>query len=277
MRMFQRLALLCALTFFSAYAYAVAQGFYLGVAMGPATNTAGNQTLQLYKCTNPALCGPCSGGCAVQGTGPNGEIFDFSTRPAKPSSKQWGSRFFMGYMFNPYAGVDFGFNFFNGISYDSPPPPAGYKTCGSASVRVRDVDLSGKFAMPIKWFDVYFKAGIALTYQTVSGGLAAPQTKTAICSNCNGTNCPIPSCPSGEGTTTGTTKTYTACGDSTYITKFNPIFSIGASYDITQSWVVDFSYTKLMTSGPANSIEFMALGIAYHFVDVYCGQFLCDD
>lgn len=257
-------------------AYAVAEGLYIGFSTGPATNASGVQNVQLFQCVNPAACGPCIG-CNVNTNTPTGgpPYFRFATVPGKPTSNQWGSRLYMGYMFNEYAGIEFGFNYFSGINYNfkiPPGPPTNpFKTCGGATVRIRDLDLSGKFAIPIQWFDAFVKAGVAATYQTVSGGISSPVTKTTNCNPCSNTHPCMAGCP-GNGTTT-----YQSCGNATYVNKYNPLLAIGATFDLTQSWVADVTYMTILTSGPAKSMSTIQVGIAYHFVNVYCGQFLCDD
>lgn len=249
----------------SSAVYAVAQGFYIGVATGPATNTGGTQPITVSQCPPGQVCGPCGPGCS-------NIPFTFSTTPGKPTTNQWGSRFFLGYMFNPYVGIEGGFNFFSGIHYKFTAPP-GTQACSDARVRVRDIDVVGKFALPIQWFDVFVKAGVALTYQTISGSLNPPQT---VVTNCNPCNVTTPGGNPSSPCACNTVQTSTLCGASTYRTKYDPIFTIGASYDLSQSAVVDISYTRLITGGPANGIDFIAVGISYHIVDVFCGQFLCD-
>lgn len=180
-------------------------------------------------------------------TGGTQQIQTFSAVPpsttvtGNPRSTQFGSRLYMGYKMNKYASTEMGFGYFSGIHYDT----KGVETCSGATARVRDIDFVGKGAMPIgSMFDVFMKAGVALAYQTTSGALN-PQV------NLN-------------------------CGKSTYTSKFSPTVSVGASYDLNQSWVVDASWTRLMVGGAASNIDFYGLGISFHIVDVYCGQFLCN-
>jgi hypothetical protein len=66
-------------------------------------------------------------------------------------------------------------------------------------------------------------------------------------------------------------------GSNTYASKIVPTFTIGAGYDFTQNWVMDFSAMTLLVGGNIKSVTMYALGLSYHFVDRYCGQFLCDD
>ncbi|MBV9575654.1 MAG: outer membrane beta-barrel protein [Gammaproteobacteria bacterium] len=201
-------------------AYAVGSGMYLGIMMGPATNDG---SVEQVEVANPP--------------GPAG-----ATTPAKPKTNQFGSRFFMGYQVNKYAGFEGGVNYFTGIKYDTYNVP----TSSGVQARVRSLDGTVKGIMPFgNWFDVYARGGIAVVYQTTSGALNP------------GTN--------GEA------------GKSTYITKFRPTLSLGASYSLTQSWVLDASWNRTMVGNIVKNVDFFGIGASYHFVDHYCGQFLCDD
>jgi len=198
-------------------ASAVAPGFYMGVMLGPATNSASSQQAQ------------------VEGTSTTPP----TTVTATPKSQQFGSRIYMGYMINRYAGFEGGATYFSGIRYDSGNVP----TCSSANSRVRDLEAVVKGVLPLRQFDVFGKAGVAVAYQTNGGAFN-----------------PTPDMP---------------CGRSTYFNKFVPTFSLGASYDWTQNWVTDFTIQQVMVGGKVGSMTMFAVGVAYHFVDVYCGQFLC--
>ena len=118
---------------------------------------------------------------------------------------------------------------------------ASLPTCGGLTIRTGDIDLLGKGTYPI-WnsFYVFGKAGVAISYTAIPGSFNA------------------------------------AC-KTDYQHRVRPTFSLGASYDLTQSWVTDISWNQILMGSPLNNINYFALGIAYHFVDRYCGQFLCDD
>jgi opacity protein-like surface antigen len=160
--------------------------------------------------------------------------------PVTSESTQFGSGLFMGYKMNPYAGIEGGFTYFSTINYDS----KNVQTCSSLISRVRDFHVTGKGTVPLgRSFDVFGKAGAALVYQSASQALSP--------------NLPDP------------------CGETTYTTKVSPTMSIGASYDFNQNWVGDISWNRLWAGSPVNNMDLFALSISYHFVDVYCGQFLC--
>lgn len=197
-------------------AYAIGPGLYLGLKLGPATNTGSEVQVQ------------------VQGPPPG-------TTLGTPRSQQFGSSLFAGYMINPYVGFEGGLDYFNGIQYDT----KGVDTCSSSQARIRDFTATVKGVVPVYAVSAYGKAGAALVYQSTSGDLTP---------NLND-----------------------ECGKTTYITKFRPTFSIGASYDFNQNWQTDISWNRIMVNSPINNVDFYALGLSYHFVDKYCGQFLCDD
>lgn len=107
--------------------------------------------------------------------------------------------------------------------------------------RVRDIDFVGKGTMSLgNQFDLFAKAGIAYAYMSNSGGL-------------------------------------NSTGKTQYQSKFAPTLGVGGSYDLNQNWVVDLSANTLFLGGQVSRMTSLAVGISYHFVDKYCGQFLCDD
>ncbi|MBX3708241.1 MAG: outer membrane beta-barrel protein [Gammaproteobacteria bacterium] len=210
----------------AANTYAVGSGFYMGVMMGPATNSGGDQQAQV---DNPTA---------------------LELTPATPRSNQFGARVFMGNQFSQYAAIEGGLTFISKIKYDT----KGVETCTGVSERVRSFDIVGKGIMPLgPYFDIFGKVGAAATYLTTSGALDPAFDIT--------TNPEDP----------------ITCGKNTYKNKFSPVFAIGASYNLNQNWVTDLSYTTLQVGGKVSSVSMIALAISYHFVNKYCGQFLCDD
>lgn len=163
-----------------------------------------------------------------------------TTTPADTKSSQWGTRIFMGNKINNYAGAELGLTLYSGIKYDT----KDVDTCSSPQLRVRDFDLLGKFEMPTKYFTPFVKAGISLVYVNESASLNPDLTMD--------------------------------CGESKNTTNIKPKIAIGGAYDLNQSWVVDFSWTRTMISSKVSNVDLFALGLTYHFVDVYCGQFLCE-
>jgi hypothetical protein len=228
-------------------AHAMGNGFYMGVMMGPATNNA--PSLQAVKAPAPANNLPPSD--------PNSKT-SFTTTVANPRSSMFATRIYMGNQFNTYAGIEFGGTFYSSIRYDS----RGVQTVGSTSQRVRDLDLVLKGIFPINSFSLYGKLGMAAIYLT-SGSSFNPTFKPA-------TPAPVP--PSTVPYSNSYFSTST-----TYKHKFAPTLSIGASYDINQSWQVDASLNSLQVGNNVGTLTFFAVGFSYHFTDKYCGQFLCDD
>lgn len=164
-----------------------------------------------------------------------------ATTPANPRSNQWGSRLYMGYKMNTYASIEGGFTFISNINYDT----KGVEACSSPTARVRDIELFGKAEMPLGSFSVFGKGGIAAAYTMISGPFNSPDA--------------------GDD-----------CGQNKDDVKFKPTVAIGASYDLNQSWVVEASWTRLMVGTIIGNVDLFALGITYHFTDIYCGQFLCN-
>lgn len=198
-------------------AYAVAPGFYMGIMGGPSTNNGGTIPIQTAVPPPAVVAG-------------------------NPKSTQFGSRIYIGYKINEYAGIEHGLAYYSGIDYNT----KGVETCSSAKARVRDIDLNAKGTYSFNnLFDVFGKAGVALAYQTTSGSLNPNLGPGAV------------------------------CGKSKYVTQFKPTISVGASYTMTQNIVIDGTWNRLMMGGTLGSIDMYALGFSYHFVDVYCGQFLC--
>ena len=162
----------------------------------------------------------------------------------KNSNSQIGARLFTGYKFSRFIGLE------GGISYYSSLTNAENEEENSAEKTTKNsrgsFDIVGQGLIPISdSFDIYAKAGIAAT--------TAAKTNTIN--------------PSVDGT----------CNQSIGGITFCPTMSVGADYNITPSWVVDVSWNQIRFSSKSNikSQNFYALGISYHFVDIYCGQFLC--
>jgi len=195
-------------------AFAVAEGFYMGLMMGPSSSTGGDQQVKTSSGT-PA------------------------TTTVTPRSNQFGTRLFLGNKFSQYAGFELGGTFFSSIAYNN----KGVDTCAGTTARVRDVDIVGKGEYTFQnTVGVFAKGGVAVTYLTTSGGLNSSATE---------------------------------CGKNKQEIKYRPTVTVGASYDLNQNWVVDASWNRIMVGSIVNNVDFYALGISYHFVDKYCGQFLC--
>lgn len=169
----------------------------------------------------------------------------FTTTIANPRSSQFASRIYIGNQFNQYAAIEGGGTFFSSIRYDS----VDVKTYGSTDQRVRDLDVVFKGILPLQNFSLYVKGGVAVAYVT-KGGAFNPEY--------------IPA----ESRITASTS---------YKNKFAPTYSVGASYDLDQSWAIDASLNVLQVGDSVGNLSFFGVGFSYHFTNKYCGQFLCDD
>jgi opacity protein-like surface antigen len=196
-------------------AYAVDPGFYMGLMTGPARANA--NTLQAQVARNVFVT-------------------------ARPQNNAWGSRLYLGYKFTKYAASELGLTYFSTFRYNT----SGIKTCTGTNARTRNFDLVVKGNLQAWDFEVFGKAGVAVTYLTTSGAINP-----------------------------GSNPKNLDCGNNVNTTKYNPTFTIGASYDLTQNWVADITWNRTMVGSPINSVNLYALGISYHFVNIYCGQFLC--
>jgi opacity protein-like surface antigen len=162
------------------------------------------------------------------------------TTTVSPKSNQFGSHMYLGYKGNQYAAAEFGFTYFSTIVYDN----KGVETCSGTEARARDLDAVLKLSYPYAGFEPYIKAGAAIVYSMTSGGLNSSAT---------------------------------SCGKTQYSNQVKPTYSLGVGYDLSQNWVADISFNRLIVPGSISSMTYLGLGISYHFVDKYCGQFLCDD
>jgi hypothetical protein len=176
------------------------------------------------------------------------QTFGNNHTTATPRSSQWGTSFFMGNKINKWVAVEFGGEWFSKIRYSN---LGNVETCTDPFVRVRDVHFMGKGSFSVSSVEVFGKAGLSYIYTTSSGAFNGPLN--------------TPGQPPNQ------------CGRNSNNSYFKPIFAIGASYDLNQSWVADATLTKILVGGQAKSINFYGLGFSYHFVDRYCGQFLCDE
>ena len=220
-------------------AMAIAPGLYMGLMMGPATNSGGEKAVQVYPL--PTATSPTA-----------------NTGFANPKSTQFGSRLFLGYKFNPYASFEGGFTYFSGINYILKDP--ALVPTGGTTGRVRLIDFVGKLDYSYNnTVGFYGKVGVAATYTTTPGAL-------------NITNYEVQ--PAGTKADPTAVKIVTS-GSNTYTAKLSPTFALGVSYDIDQSWQIDASWNSVFVGGSIGSMTLYGLALSYHFVDVYCGQFLC--
>jgi opacity protein-like surface antigen len=251
-------------------AVAIAPGLYMGLMMGPAQNGAGRTRVQI----NPVAVPPnppqptAANGYTTYNVGPN-------TASASPKSTQFATRVYLGYKFNEYGSFEAGFTYFSGISYNvvqdpslvrvgvnntSPNLSQPLQAAAGTTGRLRDIDFVGKLDYSYNnTIGFYGKAGIAGIYTTTPGGLQ-PTTARWI---------PAPTKADSHATK------FVNTGSNKYTTKLTPTFSVGITYDINPNWQTDFSWTRILVGDAVKNVNYLALGLSYHFVDLYCGQFLC--
>jgi len=162
-----------------------------------------------------------------------------ATQSVTPSNTGIGERMFMGVGINKYAAAELGYTHY---------APSTYKTSPSAiantpAIRENGVDIVGKAMYPFESFAIFGKLGAIMMSRTPSGSLQ-PLSPTAP--RITATN------------------------------NFHPLLGAGVSYELTPNWVTDLSWTRALKGGGGfQNADFIAVGISYHFVDKYCGQFLC--
>lgn len=155
---------------------------------------------------------------------------------ANPQNTGLGFRFFLGGNFNQYAGMEGGLTYYSSASYSTPGFTNNIRT------RAESFDIEGKGMLPLmtSGFTLFGKLGLAYLNTKTSGSI------------------------DGESISKTTSSSV------------RPVIGVGVSYDMTQHWVADLSYMRIQyKSSAVNNPSLIALGISYHFVDEYCGQFLC--
>jgi OOP family OmpA-OmpF porin len=165
-----------------------------------------------------------------------------ATIAVRPKNTGLGERLFLGYQFNEYAGMEAGFTHYAASDYNVPATVS----CNNPALRENAFDLVGKGIIPFSTsgFSVFAKAGLAVVSTGMSGSL-------------------------------NTNTTLNACGSSTSNNTVRPTVGIGAGYDLSQNWVADLSWARVLPGGQVKAADLVAVGVSYHFVDKMCGSFLC--
>lgn len=161
----------------------------------------------------------------------------------KPSNTGFGGRVFMGYSINQFVAIESGFTHYAPSTYNIPSNISA--SCGSPTIRENGVDVVGKGSYPIANMALFGKAGVAVVRTSLAGSMS-PLESLNSCGNSN--------------------------GSTNYV---RPTAALGFSYDLTPNWVADVTYSRVFKSGNFQNADLIGLGISYHFVDKYCGQFLC--
>ena len=173
-----------------------------------------------------------------------GPIKVYGTEVVTPSNTGMAERIYVGGQYNPFAAVELGFTHYAPSTFNVTAPTS--TLTGNPQIRTIAIDLVGKGIFPVgnSGFGIFGKAGLAAASQSKSGSLQV-----------NSLGQPI----SGQGNKTSA----------------NLIYGLGVSYDVTQSWVADLTWSQIKAAGGIPTSTFLALGFSYHIVQKKCGQFLC--
>jgi hypothetical protein len=175
----------------------------------------------------------------------------YITTPA--DNKGIGVRFFMGANLNPYAAMEAGFVHYGSTSYGNVPTSVANNT---PSIHEYGLDIDAKGMYPVGPVSIFGKVGFAYIRKSASGVL-----ESCSASSSSGVTFPCSSSASVQ--------------NSTQSNSLRPLLGFGVSYDLSQSWQIDGSYTEVLKGSGINTATLMAIGFSYHVVDHYCGQFLC--
>lgn len=224
--------------------YATGAGFYYGVLLGYSNinnepkNVTGNTT------TVPlAPGGSCPPSTSTLIISPNDtftgcNITNVQTN-VSPNNTGFGGRLYIGGNFNKYAGMEFGYTHYQPSEYNA----TELNPSRNPLIQENALDLVAKAQYPLDPFGVFAKVGMAYVRRTAGGSLTEP---------------------SSSGKRTGTTN------------NVRPTLSVGVFYDFTPNWEVDLTASIVTAGGNGfRDAELFGIGVSYHFVTLYCGQFIC--
>ncbi|MBV8803187.1 MAG: outer membrane beta-barrel protein [Gammaproteobacteria bacterium] len=215
--------------------YAAGEGAYIGLIAG--ASNAHNKTENVQ--TGVSQVAPTTNPDPTASTPP-------AAVPVAPSNSGMAGGFIIGYAFNQYGAFELGYTHYASSSYSK---PNGSQLTHDSTINLNTIDLAMKGSIPFQAVNIFGKIGILQAYQGFSGSLE-----------------PVTVQPSGK---------VVAAGNNLAVTAVRPMFGFGVSYDITQNWVVDVTYTTFTGGGGVQGADLLALEMSYHFVDLMCGQFLC--
>lgn len=153
-----------------------------------------------------------------------------------PNNTGIGERLFFGIQMNKYAGFEIGVANYAPSVYS--PDVEG--DSNEPTIRVYALDIVGKGMYSLYNFTLFGKIGAAGTRETASSALVGAPEQVL----------------SG-------------------LTSAHVIAAVGLSFDINANWVVDISASKIFQGSNFPAADFYGIGLSYHWVDLYCGQFLC--
>lgn len=165
------------------------------------------------------------------------------TTPAKvkPNNTGIGERLYFGVQMNRYAGFEIGATNYAPSVYD-PKIPESF----APAIRTYALDISAKGMYSLYNFTVFGKIGGAGTRQTATGALTNVNLHGVKLNQ-------VPKSSNGG----------------------HVIAAVGVSFDINANWVMDLSASRIFKGSNFKEATFYGLGVSYHWVDLYCGQFLC--
>lgn len=243
-----QISMACALTLCAYTASATSDGFYLGMMLGEGNTHNTPKTLSFTTTeADPTPNLPY----ALPYT-------RYTQGSVAPANTGLAGRFFVGVNINSYVGTEFGFTHYPNSSYNANKLTACYVHTTDASspcealnqnpniqskeaeISENAVDLAVKGMYPLGPFGLFVKGGISYVRETAAGSLTTPS-------------------PSGKNNS---------------VNNFvGPELGLGAYYDLTPNWEADFSINRVFHG--TTPADLYAIGIAYHFVTLYCGQFIC--
>lgn len=216
-------------------AYAIGPGGYLGVEAGKTFTN--NLPVSLQTTNTPVT-----------------PAVPLGSETVRPTNSGVGGRIFFGYNVTQYWGFEGGFTHYALTSYTVPARPylAIGNPVGDPAISTNGFDFDGKamFSIPYIGIGAFIRAGFAIIKVGKAGTLI---------------------------TTAQTIAPYTAqnivgARANTYL---RPTLGIGFTYDFNQNWQMRLGASRVFGGGGMESADLVGLGISYHFVDKYCGQFLC--
>ncbi len=250
----------CLMLSMSAGAYAAAAGFYVGGQVGR-TNTH-NLPKSLQAGTFPIVAPQ-----PVPIVPPT-----ITSTTVTPSNTGVGGRLYVGYNLSEYFAMEMGFTHYASSTYTVPSSPqllagnpVGTPTA-TPGINVNAFDFVAKGMLPIasSGFGVFGKAGVSILKQGMAGTFTSYYNTNIGTTTVTSPNGLISTTYQGSFVKANTTTAF-----------FRPTAAIGAYYDLSQNWQVDFTLSRVFGGGGLQNTDLYSLGFSYHFVDKYCGQFLC--
>lgn len=163
-----------------------------------------------------------------------------SSVPTSPSNTGFGFRIYLGNNLNKYWGIEAGLARYAASTYN----PNVFWIAGKPQIHTAAFDLVGKGTMPIGPISAFLKAGMAVMFTGSAGSIVQSSTNS-----------------NGVGASNSTT--------------IHPTIAVGGSFDLTQNWVIEVTGSRVFSNTNVPAADMISLGFSYHFVDEYCGQFLC--